>query len=62
MKKMYKIVGGITITLLLLLAVQGINGSIDFTKDQRHKLSENTISKLKSLNQPLRIDVFLTGN
>ena len=62
MKKMYKIVGGITITLLLLIAAQGINGSIDFTKDQRHKLSENTISKLKSLNQPLRIDVFLTGN
>lgn len=62
MKKIYNIVGGITITLLLLLAAQGINGSIDLTKDQRHKLSENTISKLKSLDQPLRIDVFLTGD
>ena len=62
MKKMHKIVGGITITLLLLLAAQGINGSIDLTKDQRHKLSENTKSKLKSLDRPLRIDIFLSGD
>ncbi len=62
MKKMYKIVGGVTITLLLLLAAQGINGSIDLTKDQRHKLSENTKSKLKSLDRPLRIDIFLSGD
>ena len=34
----------------------------DLTFDKRYSLSENTLSQLKSLEEPLRIDVFLEGD
>ena len=35
---------------------------IDLTVDKRYSLSENTVKQLEELKEPLRIDVFLTGD
>jgi gliding-associated putative ABC transporter substrate-binding component GldG len=35
---------------------------IDLTNDKRYSLSENTVKQLEELKEPLRIDVFLTGD
>jgi gliding-associated putative ABC transporter substrate-binding component GldG len=38
-----------------------LNFQYDLTKDRRYSLSEMSISKIQSLEEPLRIDVFLAG-
>jgi len=61
MNRAYKMLGAFLLTLLLLTQIDALPGAIDFTKDQRHQLSSNTIDKLKSLSAPVRIDIFLAG-
>ena len=47
--------------LLLILLSQGIGLRWDMTQDRRFSLNENTKTLLKGLEQPLKIDIFLTG-
>ena len=49
------------IPLLIILIFQGIDYRLDMTKDQRYKLSNATTNMLISLDSPIKIDVFLTG-
>ncbi len=52
--------------LLLVIALMRLSTPLflqfDLTSDKRYSLSENTLSQLKSLDEPLRIDVFLEGD
>ena len=55
--------------LLLFVLVLGLMSlssklffQIDLTNDKRYSLSENTVKQLEELKEPLRIDVFLTGD
>jgi len=52
--------------LLLVVALMRLSTPLflqfDLTSDKRYSLSENTLSQLKSLDEPLRIDVFLEGD
>ena len=49
------------IPLLLILIFQGIDYRLDMTQDQRYTLSTNTTSMLNTLDSPIKIDIFLTG-
>ena len=51
----------LVIPLLLILLSQGIGLRWDMTQDRRFSLNENTKTLLKGLEQPLKIDIFLTG-
>ena len=35
---------------------------IDFTKDRRYTLSKKTLNQIQKIKNPLKIDVFLSGN
>ena len=35
---------------------------IDFTEDKRYTLSEETMNQIQKIKNPLKIDVFLSGN
>ncbi|MCH1432080.1 MAG: gliding motility-associated ABC transporter substrate-binding protein GldG [Flavobacteriaceae bacterium] len=52
--------------LLLVVALMRLSKALflqyDLTFDKRYSLSENTLSQLKTLEEPLRIDVFLEGD
>ena len=47
--------------MLLILIFQGIDYRLDMTQDQRYTLSTNTTSMLNTLDSPIKIDIFLTG-
>jgi gliding-associated putative ABC transporter substrate-binding component GldG len=49
------------IPLLLIVLAHGIDYRWDMTQDQRFSLSNNTKDLLAELEQPLKIDIFLTG-
>ena len=49
------------IPLLIILIFQGIDYRLDMTQDQRYKLSNATTEMLISLDSPIKIDIFLTG-
>ena len=49
------------IPLLIILIFQGIDYRLDMTQDQRYKLSNATSNMLISLDSPIKIDIFLTG-
>ena len=49
------------IPLLIILIFQGIDYRLDMTQDQRYTLSNTTTNMLISLDSPIKIDVFLTG-
>ena len=51
----------LVIPLLMILLSQGIGLRWDMTQDGRFSLNENTKTLLKGLEQPLKIDIFLTG-
>ena len=52
--------------LLLVVALMFLSNALflqyDLTFDKRYSLSENTLSQLNTLEEPLRIDVFLEGD
>jgi len=49
------------IPLLFIILAQGIDYRWDMTQDQRYTLNDNTKDLLADLEQPLKIDIFLTG-
>lgn len=49
------------IPLLLIVLAQGVDYRLDMTQDQRYTLNDNTKDLLSELEQPLKIDIFLTG-
>lgn len=51
----------IVIPLILILLFQKVDYRFDMTQDQRFSLNENTKMLLNKLEQPLKIDIFLTG-
>jgi gliding-associated putative ABC transporter substrate-binding component GldG len=51
-----------TVTLILLVLSNRFTFRKDLTADKRHSLSETTITLLKNLESPIRIDVFLSGD
>lgn len=59
MKK--KIILGFVVTLVVLAFGHQLTFFIDLTSDRRFSLSAETKSKLKELNSPLKITVFLDG-
>ena len=61
MKNSFQWFKNLFIPLLLIFAAQGIHYQWDVTQDQRYTLNENTKTLLEGLEQPLKIDIFLTG-
>ena len=49
------------LTLLLIGIVRQITFQKDLTADNRYSLSDTSILKLKALDEPVRIDIFLNG-
>jgi ABC-type uncharacterized transport system involved in gliding motility auxiliary subunit len=49
------------IPLLLIVLAQGVDYRLDMTQDQRYTLNDNTKDLLSELEQPLKVDIFLTG-
>lgn len=56
---------GIVLTFIGIFLIQIVASNfswrLDLTADKRYSLSETTIEFLESINQPIRIDVFLNG-
>jgi gliding-associated putative ABC transporter substrate-binding component GldG len=54
------------IVLILVFALMRLSNALflqfDLTFDKRYSLSENTLLQLKTIHEPLRIDVFLSGD
>ena len=52
--------------LLILILIVGLSRNfflqIDLTYDERNSLSKSTLTQIKELKDPLRIDVFLSGD
>ena len=52
--------------LLILILIVGLSSNfflqIDLTYDKRNSLSKSTLTQIKELKDPLRIDVFLSGD
>ncbi|MBL6665961.1 MAG: gliding motility-associated ABC transporter substrate-binding protein GldG [Flavobacteriaceae bacterium] len=61
MKNIKQELKNLLIPLLLIVIAQGINYRWDVTQDQRYTLNDNTKILLTELEQPLKIDIFLTG-
>lgn len=62
MKQFKKPVLLFVVTLVLMSISSKLFFQIDLTYDERYSLSENTFKQLEELKEPLRIDVFLTGD
>tara|TARA_B110000285_G_scaffold230823_1_gene298137 strand:- start:2522 stop:4909 length:2388 start_codon:yes stop_codon:yes gene_type:complete len=61
-KNVFKVPFLIFLSTLILTNLSDVfNLQLDLTQDQRYSLADSTTRKLKKLNQPLRIDVFLEG-
>ncbi len=50
----------VILPLAIILAISGIR--LDLTKEKRYTLSDNTIKTLKSVKEPLMVDVYLEGD
>ena len=62
MKALKKPLIALVLSLILMQASHQFSLRFDLTSDQRYSLSEATLTQLTSLDKPLRIDVFLTGD
>ena len=62
MKALKKPLIALVLSLILMQASHQLSLRFDLTSDQRYSLSEATLTQLTSLDKPLRIDVFLTGD
>ena len=60
MKNIKQGLKNLLIPLLLIVIAQGIDYRWDVTQDQRYTLNDNTKILLTELEQPLKIDIFLT--
>lgn len=61
MKNKFPLIINIILPLVLIVVTQRIHFRWDATQDQRYTLNKNTATLLKELEQPLKIDIFLTG-
>ena len=61
MKGKMTLIKNIALPLLLVVLAQYLPYRWDATIDNRYTLNENTIALLTGLEQPLKIDVFLSG-
>ncbi|CAI8295906.1 MAG: Uncharacterised protein [uncultured Bacteroidota bacterium] len=52
----------LVLSLILMQVSEQFSLRFDLTVDKRYSLSEATLTQLNSLDKPLRIDVFLTGD
>jgi len=53
----------ISVFIILILGVLGIfKFRMDFTKEKRYTLSENTVNIIKSLQKPMTAEVYLEGD
>ena len=56
----------ILLTILLIIILMYLSNmffiQIDFTNDKRYSLSKSSLNELKKIDEPLIIDIFLTGN
>ena len=52
----------VLIIIILMVISRKLFLQIDLTNDKRHSLSENTLSQIEGLKEPLEIDVFLSDN
>ena len=54
------------LTILLIIILMYLSNmffiQIDFTNDKRYSLSKSSLNQLKKIDEPLIIDIFLTGN
>ena len=54
------------LTILLIIILMYLSNmffiQIDFTNDKRYSLSKSSLNELKKIDEPLIIDIFLTGN
>ena len=48
-------------TLVLVYISNSVGLQIDLTQDNRYTLSESTIIKLNAIDEPIRLDIFLSG-
>ena len=48
--------------IILMVISRKVFLQLDLTNDKRHSLSENTLSQIEGLKEPLKIDVFLSDN
>ena len=57
-----KIFIGLLIAVIAILAARQVTGFIDLTADQRYTLSEESLMQIQKLENPIKIDIFLSGN
>ena len=62
MKFSHKLVLTISLIIILMYLSNLFFIQIDFTTDKRYSLSKSSLSEIKKINEPITIDVFLTGN
>ena len=49
-------------TLIFIGFSSALIFQIDFTEDKRYTISEETMNQIQKIKNPLKIDVFLSGN
>lgn len=62
MKKVYLVYYAFAGFVLINLLASQVFYRLDFTQDQRYSLSETSISLIEKIEQPLAIEVYLTGD
>ena len=62
MKFSHKLVLTISLIIILMYLSNLFFIQIDFTSDKRYSLSKSSLNEIKKINEPITIDVFLTGN
>ena len=62
MKLNHKLLLTISLIIILMYLSNMFFIQIDFTNDKRYSLSKSSLNEIKKINEPLIIDVFLTGN
>ena len=61
MKKRSSLLRNLFFPLIFVITAQWIDLRLDLTQDQRYTLNSSTIESLVNIENPLRVDVFLSG-
>ena len=62
MKLNHKLILAILLIVILMTLSNVFFIQIDFTNDKRYSLSKTSLNEIKKIDEPLIIDIFLTGN
>ena len=62
MKLNHKLILAILLIIILMTLSNIFFIQIDFTNDKRYSLSKTSLNEIKKIDEPLIIDIFLTGN